>query len=117
MQPTTAKKKKTGRPKKAVKKEIRACVRLTRAEYFIIKGKAAKAGTKAAAFLRLAAIQSPLRTRLTEEQMQMVRQLVGMANNINQFLKICHKEGILAGLAYFEEFRKLLDEILELFKS
>ena len=47
----------------------------------------------------------------------MVRQLVGMANNINQFLKICHKEGILAGLAYFEEFRKLLDEILELFKS
>ena len=36
--------KKAGRPTKAVKKEIRACVRFTRPEYFIVREKARQAG-------------------------------------------------------------------------
>jgi hypothetical protein len=116
MQSTTAKKKRTGRPKKAVKKEVRACVRFTRSEYTIIKERAIQAGLKAAPYLRQVANQSPPRTRLTDEQMQILRKLIGMSNNINQIAKICHQEGYLKAFIKFEEIRRDLDAILKLFR-
>jgi hypothetical protein len=116
MQSATSKKKKTGRPKKAVKKEVRACVRFTQAEYAIVMQKAIQAGLKAAPYLRLAANQSPLRIRLSEEQMQILRKLVGMSNNVNQIAKICHQEGYLKAFAKFEEIRRDLDAILKMFR-
>src|SRR5580704_13490214 len=117
METTTAKKKKTGRPTKAVKKDVRACVRLTKGEYLIIKVKAGKAGKTAAGYLRQAALQSPLRTRLSPEDRHDIRHLVGISNNVNQMTKICHQEGLPQAFAYFTEFRKVVDEILEKYKS
>lgn len=117
METTSAKKKKTGRPVKAVKKDIRTCVRLTKADYLVIKGKSLKAGTSVADFLRQAALQSPLRARLSLQDRQDIRKLVGISNNVNQMTKICHQEGLLQGYAYFEGFRKAVDEILAKFKS
>jgi hypothetical protein len=114
MQSATAKKKRIGRPKKAVKKEVRACVRFTQAEYAIIREKDVQAGLKAAPYLRLVAKQSPLRTRLSE--MQILRKLVGMSNNINQIAKICHQEGYLKAFVKFEEIRRDLDTILKMFR-
>jgi hypothetical protein len=110
---TTVRKKRTGRPTKPVKKEIRASVRFTRAEYLVIREKAGRAGMMAAAFLRLAAFQSMIRTRLTEEERQLVRQLVGMSNNLNQTAKTCHKEGALRAMAHFEKYRKDIDDVLK----
>ena len=117
METTTAKKKKTGRPVKAVKKDIRASVRLTKADYLIIKGKSVKAGISVAVYLRQSALQSPLRIRLSPEDKQDIRKLVGISNNINQMITICHQEGLLKGFAYFKDFRKVVDEILAKFKS
>jgi hypothetical protein len=117
MENTAKKKKKTGRPVKAVKKDIRACVRLTKADYLVIKGKSLKAGISVAVYLRQAALQNPLRTRLSPEDRQDIRKLVGISNNINQMTKICHQEGLIQGFAYFKGFRKVVDEILAKFKS
>jgi predicted DNA binding CopG/RHH family protein len=44
------KKKSQGRPSKTSKKEIRAAIRFSKTEYFIIKEKATKAGVKPSSF-------------------------------------------------------------------
>jgi hypothetical protein len=44
MEPGRHKIKPTGRPVKAIKREVRACIRFTRPEYLIIKEKAGKVG-------------------------------------------------------------------------
>jgi len=107
--------KRAGRPAKAVKKEIRACIRFTRSEYFIVKEKAASSGMKTSAYLRQLAIYNNVNPRLTEEDRQAVRQLIGIANNVNQLTKLCHQEGLLRGMVYFETFRPVVDSILKKF--
>jgi hypothetical protein len=113
MTTTINKKKKAGRPTKAVRKEIRACVRLTRTDHFVIKEKAAKAGMTTAAYLREAAIHCPIVARLTEEEREWIRKLIGMDNNLNQTAKACHQEGALRAVAYFEQYRGRFDELLK----
>ena len=116
METVRVKRKKAGRPAKAVKKEIRACIRFTRLEYFTIKEKAAKAGLKASAYIRQVGIYATVTPRLTDEERLFVRQLIGMANNLNQLAKSCHQEGALRAMQYFEGYRATLDEILKRLK-
>ncbi len=106
------KRKKAGRPIKTIKKEVRACVRFTKTEYFIVREKASKAGLKASEYIRQITIKGQVKTRLAEEERQFARQLIGMANNLNQLAKASHQEGLLQALVYFEGYRKHLDEIL-----
>ena len=113
METVSMKKKKAGRPAKTIKKEVRACVRFTRPEYFIVKEKAAKAGVSASVYIRQLAIYALITPRLTDEERQFVRQLIGMANNINQIAKCCHQEGALRAMMYFESFRAEVDSILK----
>jgi Bacterial mobilisation protein (MobC) len=117
METASMKRKLAGRPVKAVKREVRACIRLTRPEYFIIREKAAKAGMKAPAYLRQIAIGTRIDTRLSDEERLFVRQLIGMANNLNQIAKCCHAEGALKAMVYFETYRSQVDEILKKLKS
>ena len=116
METVRVKRKKAGRPAKAVKKEIRASIRFTRPEYFTIKEKAAKAGLKASAYIRQVAIYAIIKPRLTDEERQFTRQLIGMANNLNQLAKSCHQEGALRAMLYFEGYRASMDEILKKLK-
>jgi len=116
METVRVKRKKAGRPAKAVKKEIRACVRFTRSEYFTIKEKAVKAGLKVSAYIRQVGIHATINPRLSEEERDFVRQLIGMANNFNQLAKSCHEEGALRAMLYFESYRTRLDEILKKLK-
>jgi hypothetical protein len=101
METVSKKTQKTGRPAKAIKKEIRACVRFTRSEYFIIKVKASQAGVKASAYIRQTAIKSKIVPRLSEDEIHFVRQLAGMSTNMNQVAKVCHREGALRSHAIF----------------
>lgn len=109
--------KKAGRPVKAIKKEIRACVRFTRHEYFIIREKAGQAGVTASVYIRQTAIQGKIISRLTADEVQIVRQLIGMSVNINQVAKICHREGLYEAMKYFEHYRNLIDELLKKLKT
>lgn len=112
METVRTKRKKAGRPVKTVKKEVRACVRFTKTEYFIIREKASKAGLKASEYIRQITINGQVKTRLAEEERQFARQLIGMSNNLNQLAKACHQEGLLQAMVYFESYRNHLDEIL-----
>lgn len=109
-------KKKAGRPLQADKKEVQASVRFTRSEYLAIREKASKAGLKVSEYIRLITLGGQIKTCLTEEEREVARQLVGMANNLNQLAKACHQQGLLSAMVYFESYRDFLDEVLRKLK-
>lgn len=111
------KKLKSGRPVKEVKKEVRASIRYSKAEYFVIREKALKAGISASAYIRQITINGEIKTRLTKEESEFARQLVRMANNLNQMAKVSHTQGVLKAMLYFENYRNELDQLLEKLKS
>lgn len=112
----SVKKKKAGRPAKMVRKEIRACVRYTKIEYFIIKEKAGKANLKVSEYIRQLSIHGKVNGRLSPEEQIWIRQLIGMANNLNQLAKACHQQGIAQALVSFEWYRTQLDELFKKLK-
>jgi len=116
MENVRVKRKKAGRPQKVVKKEVRACVRYCKTEYFLIREKAEKVGMTASEYIRFITIYGQVKSRLTEEEREFSRQLIGMANNINQLAKACHQEGHLQAMVYFESYRNRLDDILQKLK-
>src|SRR3954470_6538493 len=105
--------KRAGRPVKATKKDIRAAVRFSKTEDFIVRQKAAKAGLKVSAYVRQMVLIGKLTNRLSEEERQFVRQLIGMSNNLNQLAKNSHQEGMLRTMLYFEAFRNQIDSLLK----
>ncbi|MDP4286187.1 MAG: plasmid mobilization relaxosome protein MobC [Bacteroidota bacterium] len=106
-----------GRPKKLVKREITKGIRFTKAEYFIVKQHASRAGLKITVYVRETALQGKIISRLNEEERQFVRQLIGMANNLNQLTKKGHQEGLLTAVLMFEKYKNLMDELLEKLKA
>ena len=109
-------KQKNGRPKKAVKKEIVRSIRFSKTEYFIIKQHACKSGLKITVYIRQMALQGKIISRLSEEERQFVRQLIGMANNLNQLTKMGHQEGFITAVLMFEKYKNFMDELLEKLK-
>jgi len=116
METVRTKKKKGGKRTNNVKREIRAAVRFTKSEYFIVKEKAAVAGNTISNYIRRAAINEQIRTRLTVEETKIARHLVGISNNINQIAKACHDEGMLKAMAYFQNYRNQIDELIKKLK-
>jgi hypothetical protein len=111
------KRKKAGRPAKAIRKEVKICIRYSRHEHFIVREKAANAGLRLSAYLRKVSLETKIIPRLTEEERQFTRQLIGMANNINQLAKACHQEGLLSAMLEFERYRTGIDNLLQKLKS
>lgn len=108
----TYQKKPGGRPKKVIKREAGTGVRFTKSEYFIVKQKASKAGLKITPYIRTMAIEGQVLARLSVEEKQLLKQLIGMANNVNQMAKKAHQEGLLKALFFFEKTRAELDNFL-----
>jgi hypothetical protein len=111
------KKKKAGRPVKSIKKDIRAGVRFSKNEYFIVKEKASKAGVKTSEYIRQTAIYASIKARLTTEERMIIKSLIRMENNINQIAKACHRENVLQAMFYFQSIIKEFDEILKKLKN
>ena len=105
-----------GRPKKPVKRDIVKGIRFTKSEFFVVKQKAAKAGIGISSFIRQMAINAKIKPLLDEEERQFVRQLIGIANNLNQLTKKGHQEGFLTAVLMFEKYKKTIDELLEKLK-
>ena len=114
---TKADRKKPGRPKQNTRKDIRAAVRFARSDYTIIEQKAGKAGLKISEFIRQSSMNVFIKYRLTPEEMQLVRQLVGMSTNMNQVARTCHREGLFEAMVCFENYRNQLDGLLQKLKS
>jgi hypothetical protein len=113
MKTMIVRKKKAGRPGKTVKKEVRAAVRFSRHEYFIVREKASRAGQTISFYIRQAAIESRIVPRITAEETALIRQLAGMAVNFNQVAKIAHREGLYESMQYFNQYRQALDEVIK----
>ena len=102
-----------GRPKQPVKRETVTGVRFSKVEYFLVKRKAEKAGLGITVYIREMALNGQAIERMSEEDRQIVRQFVGISNNLNQLTKKAHQEGLLTAVMLFEKYRNKFDEFLE----
>ena len=87
--------KKGGRPKlsPAEKLKYRIAVNLCTKDYYALKAKASQAGMTCAEVARLAITGCQIRQRLTPEQMDYIRKLSGIGNNLNQITRKANVEG------------------------
>ena len=107
---------KGGRPRKPANRTVTS-LRLSSAERYIIKCKAIEAGLSITTYIRQMAINGKIITRLNEEEKQIVRDFVGIANNFNQLTKKAHQEGLLTALMFFDKYKNQFDEFLKRFKN
>ena len=114
---TTVKKEraKGGRPIKTIKKESGIRVRLSKTERYLISEKAKKAGLKMSDWLRQAAKSAKITSRFSADEMNMMRTLTGMANNLNQMTKLAHQQGLLVIQQKCRELLSLIDDALKSF--
>jgi hypothetical protein len=87
--------KKGGRAKlsPAEKLKYRIAVNLCTKDYFALKAKAAQAKMTCTELARQAIIGCQIRQRLTTGQMDCIRKLSGMGNNLNQIARKANAEG------------------------
>ena len=87
--------KRGGRPKlsPAEKLKYRVAVNLCTKDFYSLKAKAAQAGMTVTEAARQAITCCQIRQRLTPEQMDCIRKLSGMGNNLNQITRKVNAEG------------------------
>lgn len=110
-------KHKGGRPKVRVRRETHVKVRLTATERFFIAGKAKDAGMRLSDWIRAAARAAKVVARLKPEDLQIMRMLTGMANNLNQLTKLAHRDGILTIAVKCGNLLIEIDQALKYFNS
>lgn len=116
--PVTGKPKhKGGRPKINVRREVHIKVRLTATEHFMIASRAKEAGMKISDWFRAAAKAARVIARLKPEDLQIMRMLAGMANNLNQLTKLAHRDGLLTVARKCDGLRVEIDQALKYFNS
>ena len=85
------------RPTKQIKRTEAVTVRFTKAEKRLIEKFAERGGLRTAEFIHDRALGHKVRSRLTEEEVSIYRQLTGLANNLNQLAKRAHQRELLTG--------------------
>lgn len=108
-------KRKGGRPKQEVKRASATGVRFTKAEFFIVKSKAAKANCKLTEYVRTMAVEGRVIAKFSQEEKEFMRKLTGMANNLNQIAKLAHKERMLSAVLEIEKIRSNIDQLIKRF--
>ncbi len=102
---------KGGRPAKSLaeKRKYRLSLKLNTKEYFELKSKAKRASKNRCDFLRELILSGEVIGRFSPEQNEAIRKISGMANNLNQLVKLAHVQGVW----YIEETAKKLLQILD----
>ena len=87
--------RKGGRPKlsPAEKLKYKVAVNLCTKDFYTLKAKSTQVGMTCTEVARLAIIGCQVRQRLTPEQMDYIRKLSGMGNNLNQIARKANTEG------------------------
>ena len=89
------KNRKGGAPKKNIKRELDIRVRLNATERYLMDARAKTAGLKISDWVRAALKSAKVVPRLGKEELNILRTLTGMANNLNQLIKLAHTHGLL----------------------
>ena len=89
-------KNKGGRPTKTLseKRKYQVLLRLNTMEYYILLGKAREASITRTEFLRQLITKAEVKARIKPEEMQLIRTVSGMANNLNQIAHRLNSFGI-----------------------
>ena len=94
--------KKEEKPKRgrlANEKEKLNCsinLKLTEKDFGLIKEKAEKIGMKATRYAREMVLKGGVKSRFTLEELDLMRKLSGIANNLNQIAKKANQAGYIA---------------------
>ena len=101
---------KNGRPTKGAveKKGYKVSLKMGIIEYHLLKSKARLAGITMSEYVRQAVEKSEIKQRLSPEQSGYIRQLSGMANNINQ---IARKVNAAGYTEFYKECRDMIDRL------
>lgn len=110
-------KHKGGRPRVKVRREVHIKVRLTATEQFMIAGRANEAGMRISDWFRAAAKAARVMARLKPEDLQIMRMLAGLANNLNQLTKLAHRDGLLTVARKCDGLMIEIDQALKYFNS
>ena len=87
-------KKKKGRPTKGENKLTASInLKLTQKEYKTVKEKAEKLGTSPTQYAREMVLKGTIKYRFTVEELDLLRKIAGIANNLNQIAKQANKSG------------------------
>ena len=90
------KRNKGGRPKKGATEKLkyRVAVKLAAADYFRLLTQAHEAGVSPSEYMRECFRNGHVKERLSEEHAAHVRNLCGMANNLNQLARKANANGL-----------------------
>jgi hypothetical protein len=87
-------KPKKGRPAKEKEKLNHSInLKLTEKDFDSVKEKAAKLGMKATIYVREMVLKGRVKSRFTLEELDLMRKLSGMANNLNQIARKANQAG------------------------
>jgi hypothetical protein len=113
------KNKKGGRPKlsPAEKLKYRIAVNLCTKDYYALKAKATQAGMTCTEVARLTITGCQVRQRLTAEQMDCIRKLSGMGNNLNQIARKANAEGYVNIRSEYLYLADKIDNVLTLLED
>lgn len=89
-------KPKRGRPAKEKEKlNFSINLKLTEADFNSVKDKAEKIGMKATRYAREMVLKGGVKSRFTLEELDLMRKLSGIANNLNQIAKKANQAGYI----------------------
>ncbi|GHT35871.1 mobilization protein [Bacteroidia bacterium] len=111
--------KKVGRPKlsPAEKLKYRIAVNLCTKDFYALKAKATQAGMTCTELARQAITGCQIRQRLTPEQMDCIRKLSGMGNNLNQIARKANAEGYANIRSEYLYLADKIDNVLTLLED
>ncbi len=104
-----------GRPRK--KKEKLSCsinLKLSEKDFKSVKEKAEKLGLKTTQYAREMVLKGSVKLRFSLEDLDLMRKLSGMANNLNQIARQANKSGFSVSAM---EIIKISEQIKELFND
>lgn len=108
-------KSKRGRPKKEKAKLNQSInLKLTEEDFKTVKEKAGKLGMKPTQYAREMTLKGGIKSRFTLEELDLMRKLSGMSNNLNQIAKQANKSGFFGSatdvIMIAGEIKKLLHD-------
>ena len=111
-------KNKGGRPTKTLseKRKYQVLLRLNTMEYYTLLGKAREASISRTEFLRQLIINTEVKSRIKPEEMQLIRTVSGMANNLNQIAHQLNAFGISALNEDLKALKQLIHELMKRLK-
>ncbi len=111
-------KNKGGRPTKTLseKRRYQVLLRLNTMEYYTLQGKAREASITRTEFLRRLITKAEVKARIKPGEMQLIRAVSGMANNLNQIAHRLYAFGIYTLNEDLNALKALIHELIKRLK-